>query len=277
MPELPEVETIRRALSNTIVGKRICDVRVRDSRLRWPVEADKLRRLIIDREVANIRRRAKYLLVHLEPESILILHLGMSGKLLWLTESQPFHKHDHVVFYFHAAGELRFRDPRRFGLVDALPAEALSTYPRLAGLGLEPLDETVTAEMLFLKAKTSRKPVKNLLMDGHFIVGVGNIYTNEALFRAHLHPQTPANLLTLQDWQRLLSAVRSVLKSAIARGGTTLNDFVSSDGETGYFQLSLMVYGRGGQACPGCGTAIERIVQAGRSSFFCPACQKKRS
>ena len=234
MPELPEVETIRRALNAHIVGKRIVRIRVRDPRLRWPVQVKKLKRLSLQRRVSDIGRRAKYLLINLEGETALILHLGMSGQVLLFSKDIPFEKHDHVVFYFDDQTELRFRDPRRFGMVDAISTADIETYPRFVDLGFEPLAKTTRAKQLFEKAHRLKKPIKNLLMDANFLVGVGNIYANEALFHAGVHPATPSNLLSSGDWQKLLSKIRRVLNKAIEKGGTTLNDFVDTNGEMGY-------------------------------------------
>jgi formamidopyrimidine-DNA glycosylase len=275
MPELPEVETIRRALQAHLPGKRIERVVIRDGRLRWPVDEDKLKNLVETHAIVDVQRRAKYLLLKLSKNNVLIIHLGMSGRLLYLhDDAEALHKHDHVLFFFTDGDELRFRDPRRFGMVDAVRAERLKRYARFANLGLEPLAAATTAQKLFSKAQNSRKPIKNLLMDAQFMVGVGNIYANESLFHAGIHPSTPTESLGLQEWQRLHRKIRAVLNKAIAKGGTTLNDFVDSNGETGYFQLSLAVYGRAGETCKKCKAVIERFVQVGRSTFFCPQCQK---
>ncbi|MFQ5603895.1 MAG: bifunctional DNA-formamidopyrimidine glycosylase/DNA-(apurinic or apyrimidinic site) lyase [bacterium] len=275
MPELPEVETIRRALMKQLPGKRIKRIVVRDARLRWPVEEGKLRSLLVRQRIRDIQRRAKYLLVRFENENRLLLHLGMSGRILFLTKKAPLEKHDHVQFNLSGSAELRFRDPRRFGLVEAVTPEEFATHPRLVNLGVEPLDTQVDHRQLFGLAKNRKKPIKNLLMDANFMVGVGNIYANEALFFAGIHPATPVTLLGETDWKNLLQQIRSVLNAAIKQGGTTLNDFVNSDGETGYFQLSLAVYDREGKSCIRCHSKIERLVQVGRSSFFCPQCQAK--
>lgn len=273
MPELPEVETIRRALSTTLPGRKIIRILVRDSRLRWPVDEIRLRQLVLGQKVVNINRRAKYLLINFEQESVLVLHLGMSGRLLLLTESPQFEKHDHVIFYLDDNTELRFRDTRRFGMVDAIPPGGLETYSRFINLGVEPLAPETKPEVLYKKSRNWKKPIKNLLMDANFIVGVGNIYASESLFYAGIHPKKATDELSKKDWARLFDSVQKVLNEAIEKGGTTLNDFVDSNGKVGYFQLSLAVYGREGEKCRQCKSVIERYVQVGRSTFFCPGCQ----
>lgn len=273
MPELPEVETIRRGLQQYLPGRRVEAVRVREPRLRWPVDEDALHTWALGRHVREVDRRAKYLLIHLQGGGSLVLHLGMSGRLLMVPRATELEKHDHVIFGFDDGRELRFRDPRRFGMVDAVPTETLATYVRFRDLGVEPLTGLPGAEALHERMRRSHKPIKNVLMDAQVLVGVGNIYANEALFYAGLHPTTPARDLSAADWRGLLEALRRVLEDAIEAGGTTVNDFMDSNGEIGYFQLSLAVYGRAGEPCPRCGTAIERLVLAGRSSFFCPQCQ----
>ena len=201
MPELPEVETIRKALKKHLPGKRIKRILVRDPRLRWPVDEKKLQKLILDQRIATVNRRAKYLIIKFEQDSTLIIHLGMSGRLLLLpNQSEEFAKHDHVIFYFDNETELRFQDPRRFGMIEAVPPGALKLYPRFTKLGFEPLSKRTTSEKLFEKARNLKKPIKNLLMDAHFIVGVGNIYANEALFHAGIHPEQASNRLSSSDW-----------------------------------------------------------------------------
>lgn len=273
MPELPEVETIRRALQANLPGKTIVGIKVRDPRLRWPVDENKLAQLALNQKIDNIGRRAKYLLVTFERQSVMLIHLGMSGKLLYLTEERTFDKHDHVIFHLDDQTELRFRDPRRFGLVDAAAPGELEQHPRLAHLGIEPLEYAIPPPQLYEKVKRANRAIKNLLMDATLVVGVGNIYANEALYRSGIHPATFGNQISEDGWQRLWLAINDVLTEAIAKGGTTLTDFVDSNGESGYFQLSLSAYGREGEPCPKCGTLIQRVVQVGRSSFFCSKCQ----
>jgi formamidopyrimidine-DNA glycosylase len=274
MPELPEVETIRRGLERVLIGNIIHQIKVREKRLRQPVDARKLRRWIAGQKVQALHRRAKYLLCEMENQAHLVLHLGMSGRLFFCENVLPLEKHDHVQFVFNNGHELRFRDPRRFGMVDAIPPEEIDNYVHFQNLGIEPLSLDCTPHYLSERARGLSRPIKNFLMDGTIIVGVGNIYANEALFRAGIHPQKPSGKLRPAQWERLMKALHETLHLAIATGGTTLNDFYDSDGEMGYFQQHLMVYSREGELCYKCGTKIRRIVQAARSSFYCPRCQK---
>lgn len=273
MPELPEVETVKNGLRQNIVGKTIARVDVRDARLRWPVDTPKLQALLPGRAITVVDRKAKYLIVQLEGDFTLIMHLGMSGRILLYSDAPELHKHDHVVFGFSDGSEMRFRDPRRFGMVDICAVDELPQHKLFAKLGVEPLSPDLTGEVLKKRAGAARKPIKNLLMDAHFIVGVGNIYANEALYQASIHPLTAADQLVERDWQHLLEKVQAVLRQAIEMGGTTLNDFVNSSGDPGYFQQELGVYDREGEPCLRCGATIERIVLVGRSTYFCPKCQ----
>lgn len=273
MPELPEVETIRRGLEQHLIGLKIEEIQIRQPRLRRPVAVQQLKKQAEGRRILVLRRRAKYLLFDLDSGQTLIMHLGMSGRVLLLRENPPLDQHDHAIFSFRGGLQLRFRDPRRFGLISIWPTAELDAHPLLCHLGEEPLSREFPSNTLYEKVKRSRRPIKNLLMDAGFIVGVGNIYANEALFYAGLHPQTPASRLSIETWYRLAQALQAVLRKAIQQGGTTLNDFVNSQGEAGYFQLSLAVYGREGKPCLQCGSPIRRIVLSGRSCFYCPQCQ----
>jgi formamidopyrimidine-DNA glycosylase len=275
MPELPEVETVRRSLERVMIGKKIASIHVREKRLRVTVQPWKLRRWLAAQRFVGVHRRAKYVLCEMENHAHLLIHLGMSGRLLWCPGARPLEKHDHIRFVLEDGDELRFHDPRRFGLVDAIPPGELEEYAHLRRLGVEPLSDEFSAELLFRQTRRLARPVKNYLMDGNKIVGVGNIYANEALFRAGIHPQKAVGKLRLAQWQKLVEAVRAVLEIAIASGGTTLNDFYDSNGEMGYFQQHLKVYGRERERCDVCGATIRRIVQLGRSSYYCPKCQGK--
>lgn len=276
MPELPEVETIRRGLNRALSGRVILKVRIAETRLRRKVDAQRLLRLAVGQTIEQTDRRAKYVLCRLANDATLILHLGMSGRLLLCAESLPLEKHDHIQFRLDDGRELRFRDPRRFGLVEAVANGDLPNHPLFENLGIEPFDPACTPAFLFERARRLTKPIKNFLMDGTIIVGVGNIYANEALFRARLHPQMSAGRLKFAQWEKLLTALHETLELAIAAGGTTLNDFHDSDGAMGYFQQQLQVYSREKEACHVCGRKIKRIMQAGRSSFYCAHCQAKR-
>jgi formamidopyrimidine-DNA glycosylase len=277
MPELPEVETIRRGLEPLVIGLRIAAVTVRDRRLRTPVAVRSLGRLRGARLLA-VHRRSKYLLLHTDAGLSLLLHLGMTGRV-WVTDAgRPARPHEHVVFAFEGGREMRFADPRRFGMVAVVRTDRLERHPSLRGLGPEPigdgLDPAALAEIFWCETRRRKKPVKNFLMDARTIAGVGNIYACEALFRAGLHPKRAVGRIARARWGRLVDAVRAVLGEAIEAGGTTLRDFHNAEGEAGYFSVQLRVYDREGKACPRCRSPIRRVVLAGRATFYCPRCQR---
>jgi formamidopyrimidine-DNA glycosylase len=287
MPELPEVEVLRRSLEPHLVGDRIERVEVRAAALREPLDATSLRRALTGRRVARLRRRSKYLLIDLEGDHTLVVHLGMTGRLTLVPAQAALEPHEHVSLALASGRRLRFRDPRRFGLFFALPTGEIGGDRRFAHLGVEPLEDTLTAgespedapeifsgALLRQRARGRRGPVKSFLMDSQVVVGVGNIYASEALFRAGIHPKRSVARISLARWEALATAVRATLSQAIAEGGTTLNDFADGDGNSGYFQVSLGVYGRAGEPCPRCGQPVRRIVQTGRSTFYCPRCQR---
>jgi formamidopyrimidine-DNA glycosylase len=274
VPELPEVEVLRRSLEPRICGKRIEAVRVWRGALREPVKGPTLRRRLVGRRVLDADRRAKYLLLHVEGGSTLVVHLGMSGRLTLVEAEKARQVHEHVGIFLDSGERLRFRDPRRFGLVLALPTSRLMEDRHFRHLGVEPLEPSFSGRVLEERAQGRRGPVKNYLMDASVAVGVGNIYASEALFGAGIHPRRSAGRISSKRWQRLADSVRRTLEQAIAQGGTTLNDFSDSSGEQGTFQVSLEVYDRSGQACSRCGAVIRKIVQAGRSTYYCPGCQR---
>lgn len=274
MPELPEVETIRRGLSQQLVGRTISAVRVRQAKLRHLVDARALHEHTVGHTINCVERRAKYLLFHLQPDRILLFHLGMTGRLRVGPPAGDDAKHDHLIFQMGPDLEMRFHDPRRFGMCLTAAVADLPNHPRLRGLGAEPLSEAFTSDYLREKAKRSRKPVKNFLMDGAVVVGVGNIYASESLYLAKLRPTRPVDRLRPVHWARLHGSVRQVLQAAIDKHGTSLSDYVDSNGERGEFQNELLVYGREGEPCVRDGHRIKRVVQAGRSSFYCPWCQR---
>jgi formamidopyrimidine-DNA glycosylase len=287
MPELPEVEVLRRSLEPHLVGDRVERVEVRAPALREPLDAQALHRALAGRRVERLRRRSKYLLVDVEGGETLVVHLGMSGRLTLAPAAAEVEPHEHVSLSLASGRRLRFRDPRRFGLFFTLPTTEIATDRRFAHLGVEPLtavgatgddltndDGTFSGALLWRCARGRRGPVKTFLMDAQVVVGVGNIYASEALFRAGVHPKRSVARIAAARWEALAEAVRATLAQAIAEGGTTLNDFADGDGNSGYFQVSLAVYGREGEPCPRCGEAIRRIVQTGRSTFYCARCQR---
>jgi formamidopyrimidine-DNA glycosylase len=274
VPELPEVETIRRGLLQRLVGREILGVRVRQPYLREKVEVETLQTCVVGRTIADIERRAKYLLMQLQPEGILVFHLGMTGRL-WL--GKPIETdalHDHLIFPLGSDLELRFHDIRRFGMCFYTTAKALPEHPRFRHLGPEPLSADFSSVYLQEHAHGLWKPVKNFLMDASVVVGVGNIYASEALFRARVHPNREVGRLRRPQWDRLCEAIRAVLQEAIEAHGTSFSDYVDSEGRRGDFQNRLHVYGREGEPCVRDGRPIRRMVQAGRSTFYCPTCQR---
>ncbi|MGQ0587041.1 MAG: bifunctional DNA-formamidopyrimidine glycosylase/DNA-(apurinic or apyrimidinic site) lyase [Gammaproteobacteria bacterium] len=270
MPELPEVETVRRGLAPHIVGRTIERVVVRDRRLRWPI-ARGFERKLAGREIHGIDRRGKYLLVDLGGDRV-ILHLGMTGRLSLLTPGKPVQKHDHLDLELSGQLVLRFNDPRRFGAALWWPASQ-PAHALLKHMGPEPFADAFDADYLFKLSRGRSAPLKNFLMDGRIVVGVGNIYAVESLFRAGIKPMRKAGRVTREEYGKLVKAVREVLNDAIAAGGTTFRDFLDTDGEPGYFVQKLFVYDRAGQPCRRCKTPIKRLMIGQRSSYYCPRCQ----
>jgi formamidopyrimidine-DNA glycosylase len=273
MPELPEVESLRRSLAPAILGRRIVATRVHDRRLRVLVDETRLRDEVVGRRIVALSRRSKYLLVELDGGATLIVHFGMSGRFERRRALDPVPPHVHVVFSLDDGHELRFRDPRRFGLVDVVPRDGLARDVRLASLGPEPLEQGFDAAYLRARARGSRRPIKSLIMDAATVVGVGNIYASESLFRAGIRPRRSAGRVSNERLDRLVSAIREVLGEAIRCGGTTLEDWQDAEGHEGDFQSRLFVYQREGEPCKICDARIQRVVLAGRSTFYCPRCQ----
>lgn len=271
MPELPEVETTRRGLEPLLVGRSVQAVKVHNRALRWPVPHG-LGRILAGRTVVQIGRRSKYLLIDCGGGT-LIVHLGMTGHLRVVPQVEPRKKHDHVEFLLDDGRALRFNDSRRFGAILWTQDDPLA-HPLLKDLGPEPFAAAFTAAYLAGRAQGRVVAVKPFLMEAKTVVGVGNIYASEALFRAGIDPRRPAGEVSRTAFARLVKTVREVLAEAIAAGGTTIRDFANSDGEPGYFRISLRVYGRGGEGCLGCGTPIKQIRLGQRSTYFCPKCQK---
>jgi len=273
MPELPEVEVIKRGLQKHLPGRRVDDIFSSSKKLRQPMPEKMLQEFIKGAEIKDVNRRAKYLVITMDSGAALIVHLGMSGRLGLFANGSPGIKHDHFSLQFDNEMQLRFNDVRRFGSIQVL-APGVSLDDQIQGLGPEPLGPDFTAVNLYKISRDRTQPVKNFLMDSRVVVGIGNIYASETLFKALVRPATPAGRLGMKRWQRVVDAAREVLQHAIDSGGTTISDFVNESGKSGYFQLELQAYGRAGKPCRKCGKPIIRKTMAGRSTFFCPKCQK---
>lgn len=271
VPELPEVETIRRGIEPHVRGRRIDGVTVRERRLRWPLPPDFEARLLA-RTIRGCSRRGKYLLLDLG-EDHLMLHMGMSGRLLVLPATEAVRPHDHLDLLLSGGVLLRFHDPRRFGAALLWPKRE-PRHPLLAAMGPEPFDEAFDGDYLYTRSRGRIAAVKTFLMDGRIVAGAGNIYAAEALFRARLRPTRGAGRITRGEYRRLAVAMRATLADAIQAGGTSLRDFFGADGNPGYFQQDLYVYGRQGLPCRVCGTPIRRSLIGQRSSCWCPRCQR---
>ncbi len=274
MPELPEVEVLRRSLEPHLTGDRIERIEVRNPALREPVDPAALARHARGREVGALRRRGKYLLIDLEGGRTVVVHLGMSGRLTLVPGGTPLEPHEHVAFHLRSGRRLRLRDPRRFGVVFALRTAQIPADPHFAHLGVEPLEPGFSGAFLARAAAGRRGAGPPLVMDASVVGGIGNIFATETLFLAGVHPIRSVARISARRWDRVAGEAVLVLRRAIAEGGTTLNDFADGEGRSGYFQVSLGVYDREGEPCPVCRGEIRRIVQAGRSTFYCPRCQR---
>ena len=270
MPELPEVETTRRGIEPHIVGKKITGVALRERQLRWLVPTA-LPDHLQNRKVKAVNRRGKYLLMETGNGTVMI-HLGMSGSLRIVTDKQPVQKHDHVDIRFKGGNILRYRDPRKFGSIHWIPDDPL-THPLLSNLGPEPLTDDFNGNTLFQLSRKRKSAVKTFIMDSHIVVGVGNIYANEALFMAGIRPTKAAGRVSQKKYDLLADAIKEILGKAIEVGGTTLRDFTGGDGEPGYFKQSLAVYGRGGEPCVVCKGILKEVRLGQRSTVYCTACQ----
>lgn len=287
MPELPEVETVRKGLEPTLSGARLSRVEARRPDLRFPLPEGFVQRLTGAR-IERLERRAKYLLAPLDRGDTLVMHLGMTGRFdvedgrgrqihgeyLFATPRDA--KHDHVVFETDAGGRVTYSDPRRFGFMDLIPTETLAAHPWFAGMGPEPLGPDFNTPMLASAFAGRKQSPKTLLLDQRVVAGLGNIYVCEALHMARISPLKPAGRVSKAKIATLVEAIRIILAEAIEAGGSTLRDYAGADGALGYFQHRFKAYGREGEPClrPGCGGTMQRIVQAGRSTFFCPVCQR---
>jgi len=274
MPELPEVETTRLGLL-PVLGQTVKHVEIRHHGLRWPIPAQ-LPAILSGLTLHKLERRAKYILASMQNDirsGTLLLHLGMSGRLCLLEQFTPPEKHDHLDIAFSDGRVMRLRDPRRFGAALWLEGD-VSQHPLLASLGPEPLQESFNARYLHTHVRTRTAAIKTTIMDAHLVVGVGNIYASESLFRARISPQLPANKLTLKQCERLVEEIKATLSDALKAGGSSLRDFFGADGNPGYFQQTYFVYGRTNEPCRICGKPILTIRQGQRSTFYCGVCQK---
>ena len=271
MPELPEVETTVNGIKPWLENKQIERINIYNPSLRWMIPADLAKKYPLQ-TVTSISRRAKYILIHLDSQSTIIIHLGMSGSLVVLNQDTPLKKHDHFEMIMQDGTILRFNDPRRFGCV--LDTQDFLQHKLIKYLGPEPLDADFNGKLLKTRAKNRTLAVKNFIMDGKVVVGVGNIYASEALFMAKIHPAKSAGKISLAKYQILAEKIKQVLSKAITAGGTTLNDFINADGKPGYFSQQLQVYGRKDQPCFNCAKPIAQMTIGQRSSFYCASCQK---
>lgn len=272
MPELPEVETTRCGIEPHVVGQLIEAINVRQPKLRNIVPTRALKKALLGNTIDSVTRRGKYLVLASQAGSLLI-HLGMSGSLRVLPKEAPAQKHDHVDIVLGSGQLLRFTDPRKFGVVDWVVGD-VNEHKLLKKLGPEPLTNDFSGRVLYERSRKRSIAVKQFIMDSHIVVGVGNIYANEALFKAGIHPERQAGRISLERYNKLSAAIKSTLGDAIRVGGTTLRDFTGSDGQPGYFKQSLLVYGRAGESCKKCKCRLSEVRLSGRSSVYCTRCQK---
>jgi formamidopyrimidine-DNA glycosylase len=270
VPELPEVETVRVGLEALLVGRRIESIICFRSSLRYPLPG---LAVLTGKKVRQVRRRAKYLLFDLEGDQILVWHLGMTGQFHVLPQQAEAGRHEHVRFDLSDGQSLRYRDARRFGYAGLLNSDEVEQHPWFINLGPEPLDADFNGNYLFTACHNKKAPIKSVIMDAAVVVGVGNIYASESLFRAGIHPTRAAKRISHRRLLLLAEMIKQVLDEAIKAGGSSISDFVHADGKPGYFSHAFRVYGRQGEACPSCGKAVKRLIQSGRSTFYCSGCQ----
>ena len=271
MPELPEVETLKRALSPLVQNKILKKIQFFREDIRFPIPIKKLQAGLTGQTISGISRKGKYLLLHASTGAM-ILHLGMSGRVIQHPSMKPIEKHTHAIFHFEPETYLHFIDPRRFGCILWTPEN--EGHPLLDSLGHDPLDETTTGKVLKAMARNSKTPIKSFIMNSKRLTGVGNIYACESLFQGGINPSRQAGKITLREWENFITCLKSILNNSIAAGGTTLRDFFTADNTPGYYAVNLSVYGKENQPCPVCATPIVRKVQTGRSTFYCKVCQK---
>lgn len=270
MPELPEVETTRKGITPYVVGKTVKEIIIRERQLRWPIPLN-LKTAIKNQPVKKLERRAKYLLFYTE-KGCVIVHLGMSGSLRIINDNQAATKHDHVDIIFESGHILRFRDPRKFGSILWTKTDPLK-HKLINHLGPEPLSDDFNTEYLYKRSRKRTQAIKTFIMDSRIVVGVGNIYANEALFMAGIDPRKKAGTISKARYDKLIIAIKDVLKHAIRKGGTTLRDFINGNGKPGYFSNELQIYDRKDEACNNCKKPIKMIRLGQRSTFYCSNCQ----
>lgn len=273
MPELPEVETVCRGLENNIIGKKITSVFISDKKLRLPFPTNFSTNLK-ERKIISVRRRARYIIIELEQKLSILVHLGMTGKIIYQTKIPKLTTHDHCLITFSDKTSIIYNDPRRFGLIDLMETNNIQNHKMLKNLGPEPLSEEFNTKYLHSKLKNKQMNIKTAMMDNEIVVGVGNIYINESLFQTGISPLTAAGSLKLDQLEKLISNIKKILEKAIKLGGSTLRDYVNLHGDVGGFQFNFAVYGREKQKCIVCDGIIKKIKQNGRSSFYCPKCQQ---
>lgn len=274
MPELPEVEVIKRGLQRHLPGRKVLEIVAGNRKLRQPMPRKNLKEFIQGAQIQSVDRRAKFLLITMHNGAILIIHLGMTGRLGIFPADSPRARHDHLRLQLDNGMQLRFNDIRRFGSVQVIPPGKGLDNTMLSHIGPEPFGQEFNPFYLRQLAAEKKRPVKNFLMDSRVVAGIGNIYACEILFHAGLNPGRKISTLSINEWERIVAGTHHVLMKAIESGGTTISDFVNESGKIGYFQLKLQTYGRQGKPCNACSTPITRKTMAGRSTFFCPECQK---
>ena len=272
MPELPEVQTVCQNLSRTIVKKFINNIKIGNKRLRFDYPRDFAKK-IVNQEVISIKRRARYILIYLSQDLVLLIHLGMTGKLLFENHFYQGQKHDHFIINFSDKTKLIYNDQRRFGFVDLFEKSQIKIHKMLVNLGPEPFSDDFNADYLFQKLHKKEMNIKTTMMDNRIVVGVGNIYINEALFCSQINPQSRAKDLSLVKLQILVRNIKEILRQAIDYGGSSIRNYLNLKGDLGNYQSNFNIYGKEGQNCNICHSKIKRLVQNGRSTFFCPKCQ----
>ncbi|MFT7616880.1 MAG: formamidopyrimidine-DNA glycosylase [Planctomycetota bacterium] len=274
MPELPEVETVRRGLEPLLIGRKINRIVIDETRLRYPVAEQEFIRTLVGTTIKKIERRGKYLLIACGARTTLLSHLGMTGRFQFCSPQTAKALHTHATFFLSGRQELRYIDPRRFGMLESVANDRLQQHPLLCNLGPEPLCSAFDADYLHAKCRKRQRPIKNFIMDANIVVGVGNIYASEALHLSGIHPHRAAGRLSRERIDLLVAAIKGVLDRAIKVGGTTLRDFLDPSEEAGYFAIKLTVYDREGEPCKTCEVPIRRSIQSNRSTFYCPKCQR---